>query len=132
MARTNLDGVTDLSTIMPEDIDSIAENYGRQLADKFNGIKTNQVRNIFSGVQALRTKLAEQKEWTNEIHNDLVLLKPKLAYAAGRQKNVKKLYDLLSKGINATTNSTKKEEALKNFILLVEAIVAYHKFYGGQ
>jgi CRISPR-associated protein Csm2 len=132
MARENLDGVQDLSQLSPEDINSISEHYGYKLADKREGIKTNQVRNIFSTVMALRTKLQTDKKWSDEIYNDLILIKPKLAYAAGRQKNVKPLYELLSKGVDATVNANDKEKALKNFIQLVESIVAYHKFYGGN
>ena len=132
MARTDLTGVNDLSTLTPEDIDSISEHYGHMLADRREGIKTNQVRNIFSTVIALRTKLKSDNEWSEEIHNDLVLIKPKLAYAAGRQRNVRPLYDLLSQGITATVNSKEKVKGLENFIQLVESIVAYHKFHGGN
>jgi len=132
MARENLNGVHDLSQLSPEDINSISEHYGHILADKREGIKTNQVRNIFSTVTALRTKLQTDKKWSDKIHNDLILIKPKLAYAAGRQKNVKPLYELLSKGIDATVKANDKEKALKNFIQLVESIVAYHKFHGGN
>jgi CRISPR-associated protein Csm2 len=132
MPRTNLDGVQDLSKLTPEDIDSIGDNFGHKLADKSEGIKTNQVRNVFASVSSLRTKLRVNNKWNDEIRNELVLLKPKLAYAAGRQKNVRVLYELLSKGIQATLNSENKEAGLKNFIQMVEAIVAYHKFYGGK
>jgi len=132
MARVDLNGVSDLSTLKPEDIDSISENYGLKLADRREGIKTNQVRNIFSTVLALRTKLKTEKGFTEEIHNDLVLIKPKLAYAAGRQRNVRPLYELLSLGITAAVNSTDQVKGLENFIQLVESIVAYHKFHGGN
>jgi CRISPR-associated protein Csm2 len=132
MARTDLTGVNDLSTLTPEDIDSISENFGYKLADRREGIKTNQVRNIFSTVLALRTKLKTEKAFSEDIHNDLVLIKPKLAYAAGRQRNVRPLYDLLSHGITATVNSKDQVKGLENFIQLVESIVAYHKFHGGN
>ena len=133
MALQNLDTVNDLSKITPEDIDSIGDHYGNTLADRNNGIKTWQVRNIFSSVLALRTKQKSTKDgWNEEIHNELVLIKPKLAYASGRQKNVKPLYELLSKAISATVDSNDKKKGLTNFIQLVESIVAYHKFYGGN
>lgn len=132
MARTDLNGCNDLSKLKPEEIDSISENFGYKLADRREGIKTNQVRNIFSTVLSLRTKLKTEKGFTEDIHNDLVLIKPKLAYAAGRQRNVRPLYDLLSQGITATVNSKDQVKGLENFIQLVESIVAYHKFHGGK
>ena len=132
MAKTDLNDVNDMYVLSPEDIDSIGEHYGHKLADRREGIKTNQVRNIFSSISALRTKLKTEKKWSEDLHTQLVLIKPKLAYAAGRQRNVRPLYELLSKGINATVNSQNKEKGLENFIQLVETIVAYHKFYGGN
>jgi len=132
MALKNLDSVNDMADLSPENIDSISNYFGEMLADRYNGIKTNQVRNIFSSVQSIRTKLKTSKKFTDDIHNELILIKPKLAYAVGRQNKVKPLYELLSKGIQVTVNSKDKEKGLKNFIQLVESIVAYHKFYGGN
>lgn len=133
MALKDLNTTNDLSKITPEDIDSIGNIFGQKLADRFEGIKTNQVRNIFSSVISLRTKQkSAENGWSDEIHNELVLIKPKLAYASGRQKNVRPLYELLSKAIQATVNSSDKKKGLTNFIQLVETIVAYHKFYGGN
>ena len=134
MGLKDLNSQNDMAKLTPEEIDSISENYGLMLADRREGIKTNQVRNIFATVQSLRTKLKTMKKWNAELHQELVLIKPKLAYAAGRQKNVKPLYELLSKGIQITVNSPEetKTKALENFIQLVESIVAYHKFHGGR
>lgn len=131
MARKDLNGLADLKDLKPEDIDSIGESYGERFADKYNGIKTNQVRNIYSSIIAMRVKMRLKENKTvpfAELKKDLVLLKPKLAYAAGRQKVVRPLYDLVSQAITIT----KEEKGLSNFIALMEAIVAYHKFYGGK
>ena len=135
MAITNLGTVKDLALINPEDINSLSEHYGKELADPREGIKTNQVRNIYSSVLALRTSIKKDKVFTDEIKQELIMLKPKLAYAAGRQKRnnqYKKFQELLSKAIDLTVSSGNQIKALGNFILIVESIVAYHKFFGGQ
>ena len=80
----------------------------------------------------MRTQLKNKGEVTDEIRRDLILLKPKLAYSAGRQRAVKPFYELLSKAIDATKDSTDKVKSLNNFIALVETIVAYHKYNGGN
>lgn len=129
MPITNLDSVQDLAKITPEEIDSVAKSNGKAFADT---IKTNQVRNVFSSVMALRVKLKNEKEFTEDIKRDLILLKPKMAYAAGRQKVVKPFYELLAKAIDSTATSEDPAKGLNNFISLVESIVAYHKFYGGR
>lgn len=128
MAKKDLNGVTDLAVLTPQDIDSIGNVSGQQ----FQEIKTAQVRNFFSAVTAIRTDYKQKKKVTPEIERALILLKPKLAYAAGRQKVVKPLHSLMVQAVDAVANSSKKDEALSNFISLVETIVAYHKFYGGN
>lgn len=131
MPLRNLDTVSDLSTISPEDIDSIGLEYaGKFVGGKDDGVKTNQLRNFYSAIVAIRTKFKSVKTVTPQIERDLILLKPKLAYAAGRQQKVKPLYDLMKKAIDATIKvpESNKPLALQNLISITEAIVAYHKF----
>jgi CRISPR-associated protein Csm2 len=135
MYKQNLDGVTDLAGLSPQDINSIADYQGNQLYDT---IKTNQVRNIYSSILAIRTKIKNEneagdgKKISPEIERDLILLKPKLAYATGRQKGLRPFHDLIVKAIDLTVKSEDQVKGLHNFISLVEAFVAYHKFYGGK
>lgn len=124
MAKRDLSGIKKLADLTAEDIDAIGEDKGKQFA---NSIKTNQVRNIYSSVIALRVKAKLNREF-NELKRDLILLKPKMAYAAGRQQVVRPFYDFVSSAIAATND----EKDLNNFIKVMEAIVAYHKFYGGK
>lgn len=131
MPRTNLNDVTDLSMISPEDIDSIGLEYaGKFTGGKDDGVKTNQLRNFYSAIVAIRTKFKSAKAVNAQIERDLIMLKPKLAYAAGRQQKVKPLYDLMKKAIDATIKiqESNKPLALQNLISITEAIVAYHKF----
>ena len=127
----------DLAELKPEDLNAIADKKGND----FTKIKTNQIRNVFANINAIRTdfKIAittkdaqDQNEKINKIKRDLVLLKPKLAYAAGRQNVVKSFQEFLFELINKTVNSKKLELALENFFIMVESVVAYHKFYGGK
>jgi CRISPR-associated protein Csm2 len=133
MPLTNLDNVQDLSTITPQDIDSIGEVYAKKFTeDEKNKVKTNQLRNFYSAILSIRTKLKNQKTVSAQIERELILLKPKLAYAAGRQTKVKPFYELMKKGIDSTvsiTDEKKKVSALENLISITEAIVAYHKFF---
>jgi CRISPR-associated protein Csm2 len=127
----------DLAELKPEDLNAIADKKGND----FTKIKTNQIRNVFANINAIRTdfKIAittkdaqDQNEKINKIKRDLVLLKPKLAYAAGRQNVVKSFQEFLFELINKTVNSKKIELALENFFIMVESVVAYHKFHGGK
>ncbi len=63
-----------------------------------------------------------------KIEADIVLLKPKLAYAAARQRSAKPLEEVISIAIDKV-ESTKDFERLVQFI---ESIIAYHKAEGGK
>ncbi|HPN39738.1 MAG TPA: type III-A CRISPR-associated protein Csm2 [Melioribacteraceae bacterium] len=136
MALKDLTNVKDLALLQPEDINSIGESFGKTLANTSTGIRTSQVRNIYSAIISIRTKLKNKNNTNNKIDDDiktdLILIKPKLAYATGRVKNVKPLYELLSKAIDCSINSQNQVKSVSNLISIVETIVAYHKFFGGK
>jgi CRISPR-associated protein Csm2 len=129
-----------LEDATPSLIEQIAREDGQRFAaydpdkkkaDERKAIKTNQIRNVFAHINRMRQDF-RQEGWTPGLERNLVMLKPRLAYAAGRQQVVKPLNDRLSQAINGVLASEKKEKAIQNFFDLVEGIVAYHKFYGGK
>lgn len=81
-------------------------------------LTTSQIRNILDEIQRMR-EFNETK---------LHLLRPKLAYVAGRHggrvRDFQKLLD--------TTIKITNKDNFKNFKNFVEAIVAYHRYYGGK
>lgn len=81
-------------------------------------LTTNQLRKFFGEVKR------QQMQGYNE--TQFVLLKPKLAYAVGRDKGVTKIKDFYNVMTNAI-DLVKDEKSFKNFIMVFEAIVAYHK-----
>lgn len=118
----------DLFGVPPEVIDAIASERGKS----FNGIKTNQIRNVFAAIAAIRQQYRQEKAYSDAIHRSMVLLKPKLAYAAGRQVAVRPFQEFLSQAIDAVIKSSNKAKALENFFALIESVVAYHKFNNGR
>ena len=96
-----------------------AEALGKQLKNR--GLKTTQVRKIYSAVKKIERDGFEPDK--------LVLLKPKLAYAAARKGEVTLLKDALIKAIDQVGDD---EEKFKNFVNFFEATLAYHKAAGGQ
>ena len=95
-------------------------------------LKTNQIRNFYSAITRMRTDF-QQNGFTSEIQTQLVMLKPKLAYAAGRQTAVRtNFYPFMKTAIDGVGQAANKREAMEKFFLLVESVVAYHKFHGGE
>lgn len=100
----------------------VAEEWGKHLES--HGLTTSQIRNVFGSVKKMEMKGFEERE--------LLLLKPKLAYAAGRpgsKKGTKDMSNILSIAIDYVGDSQKHFENFCNFF---EAILAYHRAAGGK
>ena len=116
--RVNLDArvITEGGEILVKE----AEQRGQQLA---RNLTTSQIRNIYSAVKKMQMK--------GELDtHKLLMLKPKLAYAAKRHGGgVDTLKDVLTQAIDLVGNDSKK---FNRFVDFFEAILAYHKAYGGN
>lgn len=111
----------DISEIIEKGGDPLvteAEKLGKKLA---RNLKTAQIRKIYSAVK----KIQMSQEFNR---NELIMLKPKLAYAAARKSEVEDLKEALTQAINQVDT----EEKFKNFVDFFEAILAYHKAFGGD
>ncbi|RMG42831.1 MAG: type III-A CRISPR-associated protein Csm2 [Methanobacteriota archaeon] len=120
----------DLAQVNPEVINELARKEGEKFARR---IKTNQIRNVFSTVEKIRSDFKREKfKVTDEIRRELIMLRPKLAYAVGRNEEVKPFQELFDEAIEKVLESQNPADALKNFFFLAEAVVAYHKYFGGR
>lgn len=117
-----------LDTITPQRIVELAEEQAKKY--KKDQLKTHQLRNVFGAISKMRTEYKKHDEDYSKIEMDLVMLKPKLAYAAGRQKAVRmNFYPFMKNAIDAVIEAEKHDAAVKNFFALMESVIAYHKFY---
>ncbi|WP_339381350.1 type III-A CRISPR-associated protein Csm2 [Brasilonema sp. UFV-L1] len=109
------------------------EQLGKELAKQ---LKTNQIRKFLDAVNRLKANLAkDDKKNFSVIENDLVFLKPKLAYAAARQqKNSRDPGPVapFKQVLDAAIKQVKTTEDFDRFVQLVEAVIAYHKAAGGK
>ena len=95
----------------------LGEHYSRG-SDK-ERLSSSQIRGILDHLQ----RLPEYEE------KAVQLLRPKLAYAAGRHcGKVKELQSVTDKAITMINNP----ETFDNFKYFFEAIVAYHRYHGGK
>ena len=107
-----------------------AENIGTSLARQ---LTTSQIRNIFGTVRQIEmswTARATEKE-QKYAARQLILLKPKLAYQAKRErgKGVQELANVLIPAIDLVSDNRHR---FQNFVDFFEAILAYHTAAGGQ
>ena len=111
-----------------------AEELGESLAQT---LSTSQIRNVFGEVRRI-----QQKGITNSFDSEVLLLKPKLSYARARASGktgadaARDLESVLSSAIDAifqnAINPEQKFQRFENFANFFEAILAYHRAYGGK
>ncbi len=136
---TQKDGIDDL-------VVGWAKSFGKYLATKENikikakqkeysrtyqGLSTSQLRKFFGEMKQIQSDF--QKYQAN-----VPLLKAKLAYAVGRDFDTKsktysskidKFYEQMELGINAIQG---EEANFKRFVQIVEAVVAFHKYFDAE
>lgn len=107
-----------------------AKSFGEYLTKKDvkDVLSTSQLRKFFGELRRIDSDFSHKK-------NDIIMLKPMLAYAVGRDKKktkTKEFGEEMSKGIDAIRleDEVHAKNDFKNFLKIFEAIVAYHKFYG--
>jgi CRISPR-associated protein Csm2 len=114
-----------------------AEQFGKEIVSQ--GLTTSQIRNFFGEVRRIQMKGIENEKTA------FLLLKPKLAYAAKRAERtgavmfkdiVLKAHDVVMEAhdvvMEAKDNNGEFKARFKNFVDFLEAILAYHKVYGGK
>ena len=134
-----IDEIKDLKNLQDYNIRTLvqhAADFGPFLRNQ--RLETNQIRKFLDAINRLKAQLAQgdaeegspkdDKTLFAEIETDIVLLKPKLAYAAARQNAAKPLSDVMSAAIDKVHNLRDFERLVQ----LIESIIAYHKAEGGR
>ena len=116
----------------------VAESIGRHLA---RNVTTSQIRNIFGTVRTIEQDvktLEDDQQLPIQVQRDLQMLRPKLAYqygrVQGREDDPQKaamgaLTGILSEAIALVGSDVRR---FRNFMDFFEAILAYHRRYGGR
>lgn len=119
----NYDILTQKITAIDDNILKATEEFAKDLCKEENRgkvLSTSQIRRFYGEVKRLQLNGYDPV--------GVKMLKPKLAYAAGRSKENDKIrlfYNTLSKSIDRIND----EGSFNNFVKMFEAIVAYHKLY---
>ena len=105
-------------------------------------LKTNQIRKILTAVNILKNKVdiykianPQAKKLDEELQMEIEFLRINIAYQIGREKGKENLVrEFVEKAdlVNMVKNINGDIKAFENFCRYIEALVAFHKFYGGQ
>jgi len=104
------------------DMIGACDEFGQKLKD--NRMTTTQLRNAYGSMKKL-----EMVGWSEQTKTKVLLIKPRLAYAAGRHGHgMKDLSRVMADAIDAIRD----EHDFQRFCNFFEAIVAYFKAAGGK
>jgi len=92
---------------------------------KAYGISASQIRRYLDGLRKI--KVSQSKETFSS--SDVLLQQVKVAYAAGRNRELSFFFDIMKPAIEI---GSKDYEHLEQLLRFVEAIIAYHRFYKGE
>ncbi len=104
--------------------DGIAEAIGASIT-----FKTSQLRKFFNEIKNIKVKVVNENN-NNEAIRILTLI-PRLAYSYKRNLIDENFYKLMRLLLDKLRQDLNKEN-FKTFEQIFEAIVAYHKYYGGK
>jgi len=121
--------------IKPEDMKDYnhlvetARKFGERL--ERNKVKSSQFRRVFTHIKKIQISMeskgyGKDKRMPDDIFKEVLLLKPKIAYTAGRHENIRDFYDVMVQFVNAIETVGD----FNRFYDFVEASLAYHKYYG--
>lgn len=88
-------------------------------------IATSQLRKVYSEIKRIQRSAIKSRSLDRKA---LSLLTPRLAYAAARKPELRHVYELFEK----CKPKILDEGDLNNFVYVLEALVAYHKYYGDR
>lgn len=105
-------------------------------------LKTNQIRKILTAVNILKNKVdiykianPQAKKLDEELQMEIEFLRVNIAYQIGREKGKENLVrEFVEKAdlLNIVKDINGDIKAFENFCRYIKALVAFHKFYGGQ
>lgn len=130
---------TELRTIItdPDGTETLvkwADQVGKDL--KNARLTTSQIRALFGEVRQIEAQWGMGADHRQRARRRLVLLKPKMAYRARKErgKGVQELINVLDPAVDVVVkepDTEKQDGHFQRFVEFFEAILAYHKAYGG-
>lgn len=120
--KKRINTLADLSSYGAKDLVRDAEKLAKSIGD----LKTAQVRKIYGTVKGMEMDF---KGGTFNLDR-VILLRPKLAYAANKKREVSPLQEVLDACIGKIREGDEGRKDFERFVNFFEAILAYHREHG--
>ncbi len=114
----------DLKQLKKEDITNTAKSFSERLCNT-EGFKSTQLRKYYNNLMALKSKYSGITSESRAIELDLGIFASKVEY--GMIKNIKErnAFKFYKDNVIGLSDKVKTGEQFKNFMIVMEAIVAY-------
>lgn len=112
-----------VSQSIDESFPEFAEKIGKFMAD--NNLTNSKIRSVYGEMKRIQMGDYDKEKAS------FYLLRPKVAYALGRDKDNKGL-QLFKKMFDECASCVTDKNSFLNFCNVFEAVLAYHKAYGGK
>jgi len=135
--NNQINGVDKAPEWVQKGLDNIAikfaEEFGKRLVqpngNRNEALTTSQIRNIYGEILRLKMKKVDR--------TSLLLIKPRMAYMTKRKGTIgsKEFHEVMEKALDEVLNSSNEDELnerFQNFANFFEAILAYHRSFGGK
>lgn len=117
--------VNQVADVSQADLVAMADAFGRALAKNVR-LKTTQVRKFFEAVKRVAAQLRTQE--SVDLAGECAMLRPLLAYMAGRIDTVRPLMKVL----DPCLQKIRTPADFRAFYAFLESTLAYHRYYGGR
>jgi CRISPR-associated protein Csm2 len=115
-----------LEELSADDLVEFCDQFGNEL--KEDKVTTSQMRKVFSEIKHMH--LEARSPGSQAVFNPdrVKLLKPKIAYLAGREAKLKPFKRVM----DALIDKVRDEQDFGRLAAFMEAVIAYHKYHGGR
>ncbi len=118
----------------PAQADRIIQEYKQEMGRNYNQFTTSKIRNILAKVSEIYNdvSISQNDFLDSDIQNRIAYLKIRLIYECGREPRVIKPFVDKAGLVELLDGIGNDKQRLIDFAHYMEALVAYHRFYGGS
>lgn len=117
-----------------EQADQVIQELKRSLGRDYQKFTTSKIRNILAMISEIYNDVITEQDdhLSPELQSRIEYLKVRLVYECGREPYVVKPFVSKAGLLDLLSNIGDSRESFKKFSRYMEALVAYHRFHGGQ
>lgn len=114
--------------------DQVIQELKGSMGRNYQRFTTSKIRNILAMVSEIYNDVITEQDdaLSPDLQNRIEYLKVRLVYECGREPNVVKPFVTKAGLLELLNNIGDSRDNFKKFSRYMEALVAYHRFYGGK